>query len=105
MRLLPIESQDELKESHRKWIEKEMKKSQMVRQSKWTNSIAVGDKSFVEQIKERLGIRSKGRKIFENEDDYQLRDGKTRYGDWDQINSENSFHWDLAHKITDPHIP
>ena len=105
MRLLPIESQDELKESHRKWIEKEMKKSQMVRQSKWTQSIAVGDKSFVEQIRERLGIRSKGRKIFENEDDYQLRDGQISYGNGVQFNSDNLFHWDLAHKITDPHIP
>ena len=54
MRLLPIESQDELKEAHHKWIEAEMKQSQMVSQIKWTQSIAVGDKSFVEQLKARL---------------------------------------------------
>jgi putative transposase len=70
-----------LKKAHHKWIEEELKKSQLVRQSKWTQSIAVGDKSFVKQIEKRLGIRSKGRKILEDEDNYQLRDRQTRYGD------------------------
>ena len=46
-----------------------MEKSQLVRNSKWTQSIAVGDKSFVKQIKKQLGIRSKGRKIIEDDDD------------------------------------
>ena len=67
MQLLLIESQDELKEAHHKWIEAELKKSQPVRQSKWTQSIAVGEKSLVEQIKDRLGIGSKGRKIIEED--------------------------------------
>jgi hypothetical protein len=55
--LLPIESQNELKETHRKWIDEELEKSQLVHNSKWSQSIAVGDKSFVKQIKKRLGIR------------------------------------------------
>jgi hypothetical protein len=54
----------------------------------------VGDKSFVEQIKKRLGIRSKGRKILEEEDDYQLRERQTGYYDRPQFNSSNLFHWD-----------
>ena len=57
IRLLPIESQNELKETHRKWIDEELEKSQLVHNSKWSQSIAVGDKSFVKQIKKRLGIR------------------------------------------------
>jgi len=101
IRLLPIASEDELKETHRKWIDEELEKSQFVRQSKWTQSIAVGDKSFVEQIKKQLGMRSKGRKIFEDEDDYQLRDGRTRYGD----GTQNSFHWDLNNNLVGPYIP
>jgi hypothetical protein len=59
--------------------------------SKWSQSIAVGDKSFVKQIKKRLGIRSKGRKIIEDEDDYQLRDGQIRYG----TGTQNLHYWDL----------
>lgn len=105
MRRLPLESKDELKKEHHKWIEEELKKSQLVRQSKWTQSIAVGDKSFVEQIKDRLGIRSKGRKLLEEEDGYQLRERQTGYYDRAQFNSSNSFYWNLDHKPADPPIP
>lgn len=50
-------------------------------------------------------MRSKGRKILEKEGDFQLRDGQDGYGDGAQFNSENSFHWNLANKIADSHIP
>ncbi len=33
------------------------------RENKWTQSIAVGSKSFVEKMKEALGYRATGRKI------------------------------------------
>jgi putative transposase len=105
IRLLPIESQNELKQAHRKWIDEELENSQLIRQSKWTQSIAVGDKSFVKKVKERLGFRSKGRKIIKEENDYQLRDGQTGYGNTGHINSENSFYWDTDRKPADPHVP
>nr|WP_217907575.1 transposase [Desulfosediminicola ganghwensis] len=44
------------------------------RQAWWSESIAVGDESFVEIIKHRLGIRSKGRKVKEAGESYQLRE-------------------------------
>ncbi len=56
MALLQIEDSVELKEAHRKWIEEALKKSKVVRDRKWAQSIAVGDKPFLEQIKDRLGI-------------------------------------------------
>ena len=40
MGLLQIENYKELKEAHRQWIEEALKKSKIVRQSKWTQSIA-----------------------------------------------------------------
>lgn len=101
IRLLPIESQDELQETHRKWIEQELETSQLVRQSKWTQSIAVGDKSFVAQIKKQLGIRSKGRKIIEEGDDYQLRDGQTGYS----AGAQNLRYWALDNEPAGPYIP
>jgi putative transposase len=102
MRLLSLESKNELKKAHNKWIEEELKKPQLGRQSKWTQSIAVGDKSFVEQIKDRLGIRSKGRKILKDDDNCQLRDRQTNYSSEAEFNNNNSFHWDLDNKQTDP---
>ena len=40
----------------------------------WTESVAVGSKSFIETIKEKLGILAKGRKIFENDGGFQPRE-------------------------------
>jgi hypothetical protein len=65
-------------------------------ESRWTQSIAVGDKSFLAQIKEQLGIRAKGRKIHGSEDEYQLREGQTGYGAWQDLDNENTFDWNLA---------
>ena len=48
------------------WVEEILKTKNYVRESKWSQSIAVGSKSFVEGIKEKLGIRAKGRKVGES---------------------------------------
>ena len=80
----------------RKWIEAVLKPSKIIRESKWTQAIAVGDKSFLEQIKERLGTRAKGRKIQGSEGEYQLRDEQSVYGNWHGSDTENSFYWNLA---------
>jgi len=48
------------------WVEKILKTKNYVRESKWSQSIAVGSKSFAEGIKEKLGIRAKGRKVGES---------------------------------------
>ena len=106
IRLLSIESQDELKQARRKWIDEELENWQLIRQSKWTQSIAVEDKLFVRKVKDQLGYRSKGSKIIKkDDDDYQLREGQTGYGDIGYFNSENSFYWDPDHKPADPHVP
>ena len=50
----------------------------------------------MEQIKERLEFRAKGRKIYECNDEYQLREGQTIYGDWPRSEYENRFAWKLV---------
>ena len=72
--------------------------SPLTRQGKWTQSIAVGDKAFVEQIKKHLGLRAKGRQILKDEDDYQLRDAQTGYAD----SIQNLFYWDLDRNLSKP---
>jgi hypothetical protein len=39
----------------------------------------VGSKSFVESIKEKLGIRAKGRKVADSKDLYHLREAQAAY--------------------------
>ena len=96
MALLQVENLADLKQAHRKWIEEALKKSKVIRETKWTQSIAVGDRSFLEQIKDRLGIRAKGRKIHGSEDEYQLGECQTDYGGWQDLDDENTFGWNLV---------
>ena len=96
MALLQIENFADLKEAHREWIEEALKQSKVVRDRKWTQSIAVGDKSFLEQTKDHLGIRAKGRKIYRSEDEYQLREGQSDDDGWHDLDDENTFDWNLA---------
>ena len=96
MGLVQIKTPEELKQSHQHWIEEALKQSTIVRESKWTQSIAVGDKPFLEQIKERLGIRAKSRKIRESGDGYQLSERQSLYGDWHDSDTENTFDWNFA---------
>jgi len=79
MDLLHISTTDDLKNSHKKWVEEILKTKNYVRESKWSQSIAVGSKSFVEVIKEKLGIRAKGRKVEGTEGLYHLREPQAAY--------------------------
>ena len=89
MDLLHISTIDELRSSHKKWVEEILKTKNYVRESKWSQSIAVGSKSFVENIKEKLGIRAKGRKVGESEGLYHLREAQVSYNsDFTPENSE-----------------
>jgi len=49
------------------------------RQKQWTESIAVGSRSFAEMIKEKLGMLAKGRKILEIEEGFLLREETSTY--------------------------
>ena len=44
------------------------------RESRWSQSIAVGEKQFVTDIKKRLGFRAVGRKIKSVGDGFQVRE-------------------------------
>jgi hypothetical protein len=50
------------------------------RKNEWTERIAVGGKSFVENVKKRLGFMAKGRAITRVKNCYQLRDNTCGYG-------------------------
>ena len=79
MDLLHISTVDDLRDSHKKWVEEIIKRKNFIRDKKWSQSIAVGSKGFVEGIKEKLGIRAKGRKVVESEGAYHLRETQAAY--------------------------
>ena len=94
MDLLGFEDYDELKDAHYKWVESAIQTDNCDKENKWTQSIAVGSKTFVEKMKGALGYRARGRKIVCADDKFELREGITPFGNADNLDSENTYLWD-----------
>lgn len=99
-RLIGAGYYDELRNNHRGWIEEYLRKGVKSRQEEWTESIAVGSRAFVEQVKGLLGYRAKGRDVVEGTEGYQLRKGAAQYkafsgNEKEDIGPENSYLWNV----------
>ena len=61
--------------------------------------MAVGTKSFVERVKEKLGIRAIGRKVVADSDGHQLKEPAGSYsphfgGQMGLLSPKNTYNWD-----------
>ena len=92
--LLGFENYADLKDAHFKWVGSAIQTDSSDTESKWSQSIAVGSKTFIEKIKEALGFRAKGRKIISADDTFELREGQAPYGEGNKLDSGNTFLWD-----------
>ena len=77
-----------------------MEDGNCVREGKWTQSIAIGTQRFVENTKQKLGIRARGRKVVGAGKAYQLRELQVSYTanfgfENDYIGLENTYFWDV----------
>ena len=93
-------SYDQLRSSHRGWVEEYLQPGVKRRHEEWTEGIAVGSRPFIENVKEVLGYRAKGRDIMESSEGYQLRERATQYkalfgAEKGNIGPENSYSWDV----------
>ncbi len=93
MGLLGFENYDDLKDAHYKWVESSIQSDNFNKENKWTQSIAVGTKAFIEKMKGTLGYRAKGRKIIRADDTFELREAITPFGNADRLDSENTYFW------------
>ena len=93
MGLLGFENYDDLKDSHYKWVESAIQTDNRDKETKWTQSIAVGSKTFIEKMKGALGYRVRGRKIFCGDETFELREVITPYGKANNLESGNTFLW------------
>ncbi len=66
--------------AHKRWIEASLQGDEPERESHWTESIAVGSKSFTENVKKSLGFKAKGKSITGSKDQYQLRENISSFG-------------------------
>ena len=72
---------------------------QNIQDDRWTKSIAVGNKSFVERLKSLMGVLAIGRKSIGVGESYQLREPGIPYGAHFgakkcDIEAENTYFWD-----------
>ncbi len=98
--LLGFEDYDLVKSYHKKWVDGYLENGNNIRDEKWTRSIAVGSKGFVERVKSLLGVLAKGRKSIEAGESYQLREPSIPYGvhfrgKKEDIGLQNTYFWDV----------
>jgi putative transposase len=78
MDLLDIPSVEALQTAHESWVREALAGAGRVRESKWTESVAVGSREFVETVKGKLGIRAKRRRFSGTVDESMLREPQAR---------------------------
>jgi hypothetical protein len=81
------------------FVEEALENQDRERESRWTESIAVGCEAFVRDTKERLGIKAMGRQVIGDNESYELRESEVSYeANFDPENGglreENAFYWD-----------
>lgn len=99
--LLGFDSSEELAEQQRTWVESSFEGADERRESKWTESIAVGDQAFLKNVMKRLGIKARFRKIIEENGGYALREQDIPYKlNFNPRNGplsiQNSYLWNLV---------
>jgi putative transposase len=77
--LLHLKSIDQLKAAQQKWVTDALKRNDLKRDSKWTESIAVGNEAFIEDIKQKLGQKALYRTMENKNEAYVLSDGEIPY--------------------------
>lgn len=103
MYLLNVSTMEELRKTHHKWVEEAMATQNLRRQPQWSQSVAVGSEHFVEEVRTKLGVRVKGRKIEKSNGVYSLRESRNAYiGNFTAENGGlspiNSHLWDVKIK-------
>ncbi|MBW2004626.1 MAG: transposase [Deltaproteobacteria bacterium] len=99
-KLLGFDSYDRLITYHKRWVDDYLGNGKNIRDEKWTRSIAVGSKGFVDRVKSILGALASGRKSIEAGESYQLREPSIPYGAHSgvkkgDIGPENTYFWDV----------
>jgi putative transposase len=72
-------SYDQLRKNHQEWVTEYLDESTKNREEEWSRSIAVGGQPFVENVKNLLGIRAKGRYVTKGTEGFQLREEADHY--------------------------
>lgn len=101
MDMLEILDHELMCRSHKKWVEEILKSGSVTREPKWTESIAIGSKEFVQETQAKLGIKARGRNVVANNETYELKESKIPYGSVlapkkVRLRQNNSYFWSYS---------
>jgi putative transposase len=103
--LAGFDSYEEFRMAHQELVNGFLANGNNYRQAQWTESVAVGSKSFLEGIKDKLGTLAKGRSLLEKDGALQLRENMGTYNavfdsKKEDIGALNAYFWDVNSIIT-----
>jgi len=77
--LVEVKDQEALRKNHLEWVVEKLNNGNTSREDHWTDSIAVGGETFVQEIQRGLGAKAIGRAIVVDEEQHQLREVQQPY--------------------------
>lgn len=81
LKLLNIGTIDQLQKNQQQWINNAMEEKNLLRDSKWSEAIAVGSEKYLENIRHQLSFRVKNRTIKKSGEEYELSESEIPYKD------------------------
>lgn len=96
--LLNIDQYQSLQQLHRQWVEEELQRDRLQRIPSWSESVAVGSETFVEQTKEQLKSSAYHLNCKPSDDKYILKEPQATYqthlpSEMGQLRLGNSYFW------------
>lgn len=77
--LAGFKDDESLASTHRKWVQSSLERIENKRDSRWTESIAVGSNRFAERIKIAMGAMARGRSVQAIDGASELREPQSAY--------------------------
>lgn len=92
-------NKDQMRNEYKQWVEDAINNNVYAREPSWTESIAVGNRQFVEDTKVKLGLKAHGRKVIESKDKFVLKEPYVPYNihydtEKEHLRPENIYYWD-----------
>lgn len=77
--VLGFDSTSQLQRVQAEWVEEALSRDSLMREPKWTESIAVGDEDFIEKIRLELNIKPSPGRVTHTDDSFTLAEGDYPY--------------------------
>lgn len=102
MKYCDVATLEALQNQHRDWVEDELLSDSSRMEDRWTQSIAVGSESFIDQVYKALGIKGKHRNIIEDGNRCFIKESTIPYNahfatEIDLLRVGNTMKWDIVY--------